>query len=137
MRMGILCHNNTDETTNSTELQQALEAAKDFSIVLEAWGPFAEGGHGIFTHPVLTEIGDQYGKTPAQVALRFNIQRGVVVIPKSVHKDRIEQNFDVWDFALSDEDMEKMDALDLGHSEIIDYFAASTAKFLSSFKIHD
>ena len=70
--------------------KQALEAAKEFGIVLEAWGSFAEGGHGIFTHPVLTEIGNQYGKTPTQVALRFNIQRGIVVIPKSVHKERIE-----------------------------------------------
>lgn len=117
--------------------KQALETAKEFGIVLEAWGPLAEGGHGIFTHPVLTEIGNQYGKTPAQVALRFNIQRGVVVIPKSVQKGRIEQNFDVWDFTLSDEDMKKIDSLDVGHSEIIDHFAASTAKFLSSFKIHD
>lgn len=86
---------------------------------------------------MLIEVGNQYGKTPAQVALRFNIQRGIVVIPKSVHKDRIEQNFDVWDFALSDEDMKKIDSLDLGYSEIIDHFAASTAKFLSSFKIYD
>ncbi len=117
--------------------KQALETAKEFGIVLEAWGPFAEGGHGIFTHPILTEIGKPYGKTPAQVALRFNIQRGVVVIPKSVHRERIEQNFDVWDFVLSEEDMQKIDALDIGHSEIIDHFAASTAKFLSSFKIHD
>lgn len=67
----------------------------------------------------------------------INIRRGVVIIPKSVHKERIEQNFDVWDFMLSDEDMNKIDALDIGHSEIIDHFAASTAKFLSSFKIHD
>ena len=117
--------------------KQALEVAEEFDIVLEAWGPFAEGGHGIFTHPVLAEIGNQYGKTPAQVALRFNIQRGVVVIPKSVHTERIEQNFDVWDFTLSDGDMKKIGALDLGHSEIIDHFAASTAKFLSSFRIHD
>lgn len=117
--------------------KQALETAKEFGIVLEAWGPFAEGGHGIFTHPILTEIGKPYGKTPAQIALRFNIQRGVVVIPKSVHRERIEQNFDVWDFVLSEEDMQKIDALDIGHSEIIDHFAASTAKFLSSFKIHD
>ena len=117
--------------------KQALETAKEFGIILEAWGPFAEGGHGIFTHPVLAEIGNQYGKTPAQVALRFNIQRGVVVIPKSVHEERIRQNFDVWDFTLSDADMRKIDSLDIGHSEIIDHFAASTAKFLSSFKIHD
>ena len=117
--------------------KQAVETANEFGIILEAWGPLAEGGHGIFTHPVLTEIGNQYGKTPAQVALRFNIQRGVVVIPKSVRKERIEENFNVWDFTLSDEDMKKIGSLDLGRSEIIDHFAASTAKFLSSFKIHN
>ena len=60
-----------------------------------------------------------------------------MVIPKSVHKERIEQNCDVWDFTLSDADMKKIDTLDIGHSEIIDHFAASTAKFLSSFKIHE
>lgn len=143
-RMTDLClHSEIMPMVNQVEChpffhqKQALEVAKEFDIVLEAWGPFAEGGHGIFTHPVLTEIGNQYGKTPAQVALKFNIQRGIVVIPKSVHEDRIEQNFDVWDFNLSDEDMQKIDELDLGHSEIIDHFAASTAKFLSSFHIHD
>lgn len=117
--------------------KEALEVAKEFGIVLEAWGPLAEGSHGIFTHIVLTAIGEQYGKTPAQVALRFNVQRGVVIIPKSVHKERIEQNIDIWDFTLSDEDMKNIDSLDIGHSEIIDHSAASTAKFLSSFKIHD
>lgn len=60
----------------------------------------AEGKHGIFTHPVLTEIGAKYGKTAAQVALRWNMQRGVVIIPKSTHKERMEENLNIWDFRL-------------------------------------
>ena len=103
----------------------------------EAWGPMAEGRHGIFTHPVLTEIGGRYGKTAAQVALRWNTQRGVVIIPKSTHKERMEENLNIWDFTLSDEDMETIGALDLGHSEIIDHSTAETARWLNGWKIHD
>lgn len=73
----------------------ALAVMKEYDVIPEAWGPFAEGNHGIFTHPVLTSIGEKYGKTAAQVALRWNVQRGVVVIPKSVHKNRMEQNMDI------------------------------------------
>ncbi len=115
----------------------ALETMKEFGVQPEAWGPMAEGKHGIFTHPVLTEIGAKYGKTAAQAALRWNVQRGVVIIPKSIHKERMEENFNIWDFALSDEDMEAIGALDLGHSEIIDHSAADTAKFLNGWKIHE
>ena len=117
--------------------KDALRNAKEFGVALEAWGPFAEGGHGIFTHPVLTAIGEKYGKSAAQVALRWNVQRGVVVIPKSVHKNRMEQNFDIWDFTLSDAEMEKIAALDVGHSEIIDHFSPATVKMLSGWKIHE
>lgn len=72
----------------------------DYGVIPQAWGPFAEGQFGIFTNPVLTETGCAQSKTAAQVALRWNIQRGVVVIPKSVHRERMEQNFDIWDFSL-------------------------------------
>ena len=115
----------------------ALELMKNYGITPEAWGPFAEGNFGIFTHPVLTEIGNKYGKTAAQVALRWNIQRGVVVIPKSVHKERMEQNFDVWDFTLNDSDMEKIAALDLGKSEIVDHTDCGFIKMLHELKVHD
>lgn len=115
----------------------ALETMKEFGVQPEAWGPMAEGKHGIFSHPVLTEIGAKYGKTAAQAALRWNVQRGVVIIPKSVHKERMEENLNIWDFRLSDEDMEAISALDLGHSEIIDHGAADTAKFLNGWKIHE
>ena len=97
----------------------------------------AEGKHGIFTHPILTEIGRKYNKTAAQVALRWNAQRGVVIIPKSIHRERMEENFNIWDFNLSDADMAAIAKLDLGRSEIIDHSTAETARFLNGWKIHD
>lgn len=115
----------------------AIANMKELGVVPEAWGPLAEGKHGIFTHPVLTEIGKKYEKSAAQTALRWNVQRGVVVIPKSVHRERMEENLNIWDFTLSDADMAAIDALDLGHSEIIDHSAAETAKWLNGWKIHE
>ena len=117
--------------------ENALALMKEYGVRPEAWGPFAEGNHGIFTHPVLTEIGKEYGKSAAQVALRWNVQRGVVVIPKSVHKERMEQNIDIWDFALSDEDMAQIAQMDIGHSEIVDHSDPGFVKMLHSMKIHE
>ena len=102
--------------------ENALKLMKEYEVTPEAWGPFAEGKHGIFTDPVLTEIGAKYGKSAAQVVLRWNVQRGVVVIPKSVHRERMEQNMDIWNFTLSDEDMAAIAKMDIGHSEIVDHF---------------
>lgn len=115
----------------------ALETAKKYGVVCEAWGPFAEGGHGIFTHPVLTEIGKKYGKTAAQVALRWNVDRGVAVIPKSVHRDRIQQNLAIWDFKLDSTDMERIAALDTGKSDIVDHFDPGFVQMVHSVKAHD
>ena len=117
--------------------EKALEVMKEYGVTPEAWGPFAEGQHGIFTHPVLTGIGDKYGKSAAQVALRWNIQRGVVVIPKSVHADRIRQNIDVFDFELTPEDMAKISALSLGKSGIVDHTEPAFVKTIHSLKLHD
>ena len=83
---------------------------------LMSWGPFAEGKNDFFTHKVLSDIGAKYGKSVAQTALRFLIQSGVVVIPKSVHHERIQQNFEVFDFVLSAEDMKTISELDTGNS---------------------
>lgn len=116
--------------------EKALALMKEYHVCPEAWGPFAEGNHDIFNHPVLTEIGNKYGKTAAQVALRWNIQRGVVVIPKSVHKDRMEQNMNVWDFTLDQEDMVEIAKLDIGHSEIVDHSNPGFVRALHSMKIH-
>lgn len=117
--------------------ENALALMKEYGVVPEAWGPFAEGNHGIFTHPVLTAIGQKYGKSAAQVALRWNVQRGVVVIPKSVHKERIEQNMNIWDFQLSEEDMAEIAKLDIGHSEIVDHSDPAFVKMLHSLKVHE
>ena len=116
--------------------KETMKIMGDYGVIPEAWGPFAEGQFGIFTHPVLTEIGQAHGKTAAQVALRWNIQRGVVVIPKTVHKERMEQNMDIWDFALTWEEMEKIDALDLGHSSIVDHNNPDFIKMLHNLKVH-
>lgn len=101
--------------------ENALSLMREYGVQPMAWAPFAEGKHGIFTHPVLTKIGEKYGKGAGQVALRWNMQRGVVVIPKSTHRERMEQNIDVLDFSLTDEEMREIAALDIGHSEIIDH----------------
>lgn len=101
--------------------ESALSLMREYGVQPMAWAPFAEGKHGIFTHPVLTKIGEKYGKGAGQVALRWNMQRGVVVIPKSTHRERMEQNIDVFDFSLTDDEMREIAALDIGHSEIIDH----------------
>ena len=116
--------------------QNALAVLKEYGVQPEAWGPFAEGNHGIFTHPVLTKIGKKYGKTAAQVALRWNIQRGVVVIPKSVHKQRMEQNINIWDFTLSEDDIKEISKLNIDHSEIVNHYDANFVKMIHNLKIH-
>lgn len=143
-RLADLCANaKVTPAVNQVELHPffaqtgALAAMKEAGVQPEAWGPMAEGKHGIFTHPVLTEIGAKYGKTAAQVALRWNTQRGVVVIPKSIHKERMEENRNIWDFRLDDADFAAIAKLDLGRSEIIDHSSAETAKWLNNWKIHD
>ena len=117
--------------------ENALALMKQYGVHPEAWGPFAEGNHGIFTHPVLTKIGQKYGKSAAQVALRWNVQRGVTVIPKSVHKERMEQNMAIWDFQLSNEDMAEIAGLDIGHSEIVDHSDPKFVQMLHQMKIHE
>jgi len=117
--------------------QLNVDTMDSYGVVPEAWGPFNEGKRNFFTDPILTEIGAKYGKSAAQVSLRWNIQRGVVVIPKSVHKNKMEQNFDVFDFELSAEDMEKIKTMDIGHSEIIDHTDPALIKSLHAYKVHE
>lgn len=117
--------------------EAALATMKEYGVVPQAWGPLAEGKHGIFKHPVLTKIGEKYGKTAAQVALRWNTQRGVSILPKSVRAERIAVNLDIWDFALNEAEMAEIAKLDLGHSEIVNHDDPAFVKWLHERRIHD
>ena len=118
-RLIDLCHNvEIMPAVNQVEThvfhQQAeLHAIMDkYGVVHESWGPFAEGRKDFFTHPVLQRIGAAHHKTAAQAALRFLLQKDIVVIPKSVHKERMAQNLDIFDFSLSDGEMKELEGLD-------------------------
>ena len=114
--------------------QTAIENMKSYGVVPQAWGPLAEGKHGIFTDEDIAEIGKKYGKFNAQVVLRWNAQRGVSIIPKSVKVERMEQNIDIWDFTLTDEEMAVVSAKDLGHSEIVNHDDPMFVKFVLGMK---
>lgn len=116
--------------------EKAIENMRRYNVVPQAWGPLDEGRHGIFTDPELTAIGSRYGKSAAQTALRWNVQRGVSIIPKSTHVERMEQNIDIWDFSLTDEEMKTVSAKDLGHSEIINHYDPDLVRVLDNMKIH-
>ena len=103
---------NQIETHPLNQQIEAHEWLKKYGVIHEAWAPFGEGRGNMFTNPVLQEIGKKYDKTVAQVILRWQLQRGIVIIPKSTHKERMAQNLDVFDFTLTDEDMQAIAALD-------------------------
>ena len=92
-----------------------------YGVQIEAWAPFGEGRGNMFLNPVIAEIGAKYGKTVAQTILRWHIQKGVVVIPKSTHKERMAENFNVFDFSLTDEDMAAINALDKAESSFFSH----------------
>lgn len=122
---------NQVETHVFQQQQKAHEIMEKYHVQHESWGPFAEGRKDFFNNPVLTEIGAQYGKTAAQTALRFLLQSDVVVIPKSAHKERMMQNFDVFDFTLSDADMDAIRKLDQGESLFFSHYDPATVEFLT------
>jgi diketogulonate reductase-like aldo/keto reductase len=107
---------NQIETHVFQQQKKAREVLAKYGVQIEAWAPFAEGKNGFFSNAIIKEIGDKYGKTVGQTALRFLIQCGVVVIPKSTHKERMAENLDVFDFALSEEDMRAIETLDTAES---------------------
>lgn len=114
--------NNIKPMVNQIEIHplhqqnEAVQWNEKYGLKVEAWAPFGEGRNNMFSNPHIQQIGDKYGKTVAQVILRWLIQRGITVLPKSVHKDRMQQNFDVFDFELSPQDMTAMAALDTKQS---------------------
>lgn len=105
-----------------------LALMRELSVQPQAWAPFAEGLKGMFTEPVLLEIAGKYRKTPAQIILRWNVQQGVIVIPKSVHVERMKENLDIWDFTLDDDDMEKIRTLAQGCPSMLDTRKVSEVK---------
>lgn len=122
---------NQIETHPFRQADDAHAVMEEFGVVHEAWAPFAEGQNDIFNNPALVEIGKKHGKTAGQVVLRALLQKGVVVIPKTVHRDRMEQNFDVFDFELDAEDMAAFAALDDGSlPRIFDHYDPATIKML-------
>ena len=112
------------------EPQRIME---QYGTRIMSWGPFAEGRNNFFGNETLITIGAKYHKSVAQTALRYLIQRGVIVIPKSVRKERMQQNFDIFDFTLSDEDMQQILQLDLGHSLFFSHYDPQTVKWLCDF----
>ena len=123
---------NQIETHVFQQQKIAKKYLQKYGCQIESWGPFAEGRNDFFSNPVLTDIGAKYGKSAAQVALRFLMQSDVVVIPKSVHKDRMQQNFDIFDFTLAPEDMAAIEALDSGESLFFSHYAPETVEWFMS-----
>ena len=121
---------NQVETHVFNQQTEAQKIMQQYGTHIMSWGPFAEGRNNLFSNETLRSIGDKYGKSVAQTALRYLIQRGVIVIPKSVRKERMEQNIDVFDFALSGEDMQRIGQLDLGHSLFFSHYDPQTVKWL-------
>lgn len=122
---------NQIETHPFNQQVEAQEVMKEYGVQMQSWGPFAEGKNGLFTNEILTEIGKKYSKSVAQVVLRWLIQRGVVVIPKSVKPERMAENIDVFDFQLSNEDMGKIAELDTKESLFFSHRDPAMVKWLN------
>ena len=123
--LDLCCQAKVCPQVNQIERHPHYQRPEDLALMAElgvrpqAWAPFAEGLNGMFTEPVLGEIARKHGKTPAQVILRWNVQQGVMVIPKSVHRARMEENLDIWDFSLDGEDLARIAALDRGRPSML------------------
>lgn len=126
-RLMDLCYNaavipqvNQIERHPHYQRDEELKFMAELNIKPEGWAPFAEGLKGMFTEPILMELAEKHEKTPAQIILRWNVQQGVIVIPKSVHKKRMEENLAIWDFELDTEDMAKIAELDKNCPSMLD-----------------
>lgn len=114
--------------------KKAEEIMREYDVQMEAWSPLGHGGKGILENDVLVSIGKRYGKTPAQIILRWDIERGIATIPKSVRKERIEENFDVFDFHLTTEEITAIDQLDR-NDHIADLTDVELIKKLNHLKV--
>lgn len=136
----LILHNEVVPAINQIETHpfcQQIESAKlmkEYNVQIESWGPFAEGRNNMFHNEVLLSLAEKYSKSVAQVILRWLIQRGVVAIPKSVHKERIIENFNIFDFKLSQEDMERIATLDTKKSLFLSHNDPETVRWLSNVK---
>ena len=139
--MDLIIHNEIVPAINQIETHpfcQQIGTQKflvENNVQIQSWGPFAEGRNGLFSNEVLQSIGDKYGKSVAQVVLRWLIQRGVVVIPKSVRQERMKENFDVFGFELADADMARIAELDMGVSSFFDHRDPAIVKWLGERKL--
>ena len=123
---------NQMETHAFNQPSELRNIMKEYGTSLMSWAPFAEGKNNFFSNETLKSIGERYGKSVAQTALRYLIQRNVIVIPKSTHKERMMENIDVFDFALTAEDMAEIAKLDRAESLFLDHRSPETVKFLSN-----
>jgi len=125
---------NQVETHPYNQQIKAHEIMKKYGVQIQAWAPFAEGKNNLFEDETLKGIGAKYNKTNAQVTLRYLIQRGISVIPKTVNKDRMKQNFDIFDFTLSEEDMSIIATLDKTESLFFSHYDPETVERLTSYQ---
>lgn len=124
---------NQSETHVFNQQSELSRYLKKYGTQLESWGPFAEGRNNFFTNETLAKIGTKYGKTGPQVALRFLTQSGVIIIPKSVHKTRMQENIDIWDFELSETDMQAVRDLDTEQSLFFSPHDPATVEMFAKF----
>ncbi|MGW5852457.1 aldo/keto reductase [Streptomyces sp. NPDC055254] len=139
----LVDHNEVTPAVNQIETHPFFQRTTDQDLMrergvqIESWGPFAEGRNDLFSHPVLAAIGAEHGRSVAQVVLRWLVQRQVVVIPKSVRAERMAENVDVFDFALTDEQMTRIAALDTGRSVFFAHWDPAAVSQLGRSRIHD
>ena len=135
-------HNRVTPHVNQVEIHpfyqqtKAIQEMKNLGVLPEGWAPFAEGRNDIFRHKLLTAIGRKYGKTAAQVILRWDIQRGVSVVPKSSKPARIRENYDIWDFELTAEEMKQIGGMDQDRELFFEHDSPELARMFGNYQIH-
>lgn len=132
--MDIVPAVNQVETHVFCQQQEAQGIMQGYGTQIMSWGPFAEGRNNLFSNVILKEIAERHNKTVAQVALRWLLQRGVVIIPKTTHVERMKENYDIFDFVLSDDDMDLIATLDTGNSLFFDHHSAEAARMFMGWK---
>ena len=139
--MDLIVHNDIVPAVNQIETHPFYQQwetqafLKELGVQHQSWAPFAEGKNNLFSNEVLSPIAAKHGKTVAQVVLRWLVQRGIVLIPKSVRKERIIENFNIFNFELDADDMERISALDTGNTLFLSYHDPAVAKMMGNWKV--